>query len=40
MRLSDPHVKVREAVAIAIRKIEKKPEPKDSKKDPVPMNDP
>jgi HEAT repeat protein len=27
-RLSDPHVKVREAVAAAIRKIEKKPEPK------------
>jgi HEAT repeat protein len=27
-RLSDPHVKVREAVAVAIRKIEKKPEPK------------
>ena len=31
-RLSDPHVKVREAASIAIRKIEKKPEPKDPKK--------
>jgi HEAT repeat protein len=27
-RLSDPHIKVREAAAAAIRKIEKKPEPK------------
>jgi len=33
-RLSDPHVKVREAVAIAIRKIEKKPDPKEPKKEP------
>ena len=31
-RLSDPHVKVREAASIAIRKIEKKPESKDPKK--------
>jgi HEAT repeat protein len=30
-KLSDPHVKVREAVAAAVRKIEKKPDPK---KDP------
>lgn len=37
--LSDPHVKVREAVATAIRKIEKKPEPKDQKKDSAPKND-
>ncbi len=35
-RLSDPHVKVREAVSIAIKKIEKKPEPKETKKDPDP----
>lgn len=27
-RLSDPHLKVREAVVLALRKIEKKPEPK------------
>jgi hypothetical protein len=33
-RLSDPHVKVREALAIAIRKIEKKPDPKEPKKEP------
>jgi HEAT repeat protein len=33
-RLSDPHVKVREAASIAIRKIEKKPESRDSKKPP------
>jgi HEAT repeat protein len=33
-RLSDPHVKVREAASIAIRKIEKKPETKDPKKPP------
>jgi HEAT repeat protein len=31
-RLSDPHVKVREAASIAIKKIEKKVEPKDPKK--------
>jgi HEAT repeat protein len=31
-RLSDPHVKVREAAAIALKKIEKKPESKDPKK--------
>jgi HEAT repeat protein len=36
LRLSDPQVKVREAAGIAIRKIEKKPEPKKDpeKKDP------
>jgi HEAT repeat protein len=35
IRLSDPQVKVREAAGIAIRKIEKKPEPKkEDKKDP------
>jgi hypothetical protein len=28
LRLADPQVKVREAAALAIRKIEKKPEPK------------
>ena len=28
IRLSDPHVKVREAATVAIRRIEKKPEPK------------
>jgi HEAT repeat protein len=39
-RLSDPHVKVREAVASAIRKIEKKPEPKDPKKDAEPKKSP
>lgn len=31
-RLSDPHVKVREAASIAIKKIEKKPDAKDPKK--------
>ncbi|MBA4064027.1 MAG: hypothetical protein C0501_10005 [Isosphaera sp.] len=36
-RLSDPHVKVREAALAAIRKIEKKPEPK---KEPEPKKDP
>ena len=39
-RLSDPHVKVREATAIAIRKIEKKPEPKDPKKESEPKKQP
>jgi HEAT repeat protein len=33
-RLSDPHVRVREAASIAIRKIEKKTEAKDAKKTP------
>ena len=33
-RLSDPHVRVREAASIAIKKIEKKPEAKDPKKTP------
>jgi HEAT repeat protein len=32
-RLSDPHVKVREAAAVAIKKLEKKQDPKDPKKD-------
>jgi|GEM_PF-1284247 len=32
-RLADPQVKVREAAGIAIRKIEKRPEPKKDKKD-------
>lgn len=33
-RLSDPQVKVREAAAVAIRRIEKKPEPKPKDKQP------
>ena len=37
LRLSDPHVKVREAATSAIRKIEKKPEPKEPKKEPKPL---
>ncbi len=36
LRLADPQVKVREAAGIAIRKIEKKPEPK---KEPEPKKD-
>jgi HEAT repeat protein len=42
-RLSDQHNKVREAAALAIRRIEKKPEPKkepDPKKEPEPKKDP
>jgi HEAT repeat protein len=31
-RLSDPQLKVREAAAVAIRRVEKKPEPKPAKK--------
>ncbi len=37
VRLSDPHVKVREAVLLAIRKIQKKPEPKT---EPEPKKEP
>jgi HEAT repeat protein len=33
-RLSDPHLKVREAAAAAIKRIEKKPDPKEPPKDP------
>ena len=33
-RLSDPQVKVREAAAVAIRRIEKKPDPKPPEKKP------
>jgi HEAT repeat protein len=39
-RLSDAHIKVREAAAAAIKKILKKPEPKDPKKDPETKKDP
>lgn len=39
-RLSDPHVKVREAASVAIKKIEKKPESKDPKKDLDPKMSP
>lgn len=35
-RLSDPHVKVREAVAAAIKQIEKKRDPAEPKKEPEP----
>jgi len=38
-RLSDPHVKVREAASIALRKIEKKPDSKDSKSPPLAKTD-
>ncbi|QEG26977.1 putative lyase [Gemmata obscuriglobus] len=37
LRLADPQVKVREAAGIAVRKIEKKPEPK---KEPAPKKEP
>jgi HEAT repeat protein len=39
-RLSDPHVKVREAASVAIKKIEKKPESKDPKKNLNPKMSP
>ncbi len=43
LRLADPQVLVRKAAEVAIRKIEKKPEPKkdpDPKKDPEPKKEP